>query len=245
MSRVSIIMALLFGLSIQMAVAQQPAQKQQVPRSSAGSGAIDCGVDLKPTDTFKELTAKLKCLQDRIRTLEQTRSALGSAITPHTATKENRPPIPSGTSTGWIVEVVERPMHQDPLKEGMWTFPVSGSAFNTAMHKKIRNIDNAVGFRGRSKFNATEAGKFTFVMQVNSSPSCFVWMSINGKVIINQDSVSGQRDVYGSIDLTVGQHKTDFVFSCGDNRDSSRMEIQIKSPSEATPRSVSATEFVL
>lgn len=37
--------------------------------------AADCATELKPTDTFKELSAKLKCLNDRISMLENRGAA--------------------------------------------------------------------------------------------------------------------------------------------------------------------------
>jgi hypothetical protein len=49
--------------------------------------AADCATDLKPTDTFKELSAKLKCLNDRISVLEK-----GGAAS--VATRPQPQPIP-------------------------------------------------------------------------------------------------------------------------------------------------------
>jgi hypothetical protein len=41
-----------------------------LPLVSARALAADCDIDLKPTDTYKELSAKLKCLNNRINALE-------------------------------------------------------------------------------------------------------------------------------------------------------------------------------
>jgi len=38
--------------------------------------AADCDTDLKPTDTYKELSAKLRCLNDRINSLESNGNAV-------------------------------------------------------------------------------------------------------------------------------------------------------------------------
>lgn len=41
--------------------------------------AADCSTELKPSDGYKELSAKLKCLNDKIRTLEKSTASAGSS----------------------------------------------------------------------------------------------------------------------------------------------------------------------
>lgn len=65
----------------------QTAEAQKAPARSAGR---DCQTELKQTDGFRELSAALKCLNDRVKALEASQSA-GSSSAPR-GTVEAPPP---------------------------------------------------------------------------------------------------------------------------------------------------------
>ena len=61
--------------------------------------AADCATDLKATDTYKELSAKLKCLNDRISALE------GSGNTSQKAALSSKPVLGTQTQEGGGVKL--------------------------------------------------------------------------------------------------------------------------------------------
>ncbi len=84
--------AIVLGASI----AAGTAHAQQSPtRSVAG----DCQTELKPTDGYRELSAMLKCLDDRIKALEVTRSTGASRAATESAppASERRQTLQNGT----------------------------------------------------------------------------------------------------------------------------------------------------
>jgi hypothetical protein len=75
------------GMSIAVLMAAPLQAQQPTPPSPKRSAAVaDCDVELKPSDTFKELSAKLKCLETRIRALEGS-AATGPVVAPPPAAK--------------------------------------------------------------------------------------------------------------------------------------------------------------
>jgi hypothetical protein len=61
---------------------------------TSSASATNCDTDLKPADTYKDLSSKLKCLNDRINALEGYKSELGSKA----VNTENPMPIKTGAS---------------------------------------------------------------------------------------------------------------------------------------------------
>lgn len=84
------------AIALGACIAAGTAHAQQ---TSTRSAAGDCQTDLKPTDSYRELSAMLKCLNDRIKALESTRSTgaprAATEITPPTS--ERRQVLQNGT----------------------------------------------------------------------------------------------------------------------------------------------------
>ncbi len=89
---------------------------------------------------------------------------------------------------------------------------------------KIKRRGDFVGIRFRFDYEVKTAGKYTFYAKANDG--CFV--SVDGKVVVDDEPEGGIRFLDGSVNLDKGRHAIDILYY--ENGGTESMEIEIEGP---------------
>jgi hypothetical protein len=239
-----VILAVSAALLPAIAVAQQQPDLNDVLRAIQNLGNEVRGI--------REDVDRLKNANPNSGTAPSARGSSGATTAPQQPAAEARPAASAQRQMrpGWVVAVHSSPINTRPdwsVFEGdeLGLFVHSTHSFDRNMHQTAVPTTNWVAFRAKAFFRATEGGRYILSSRMERDGQCRVRVIIDEREVFSGNINNAGEIAQGGINIEPGDYAMQHDIVCSTYGSGSyRMSLQVRSPSDLTPRTFSQNEIV-